>query len=137
MRLKFIIMNLKKLWQVLFPKPSYPTSDAEVIALMQSALQKQNIQIDISPKDLSFGYWVEQGKSNVVVVYNVFHHVGTKRLLLKMDKKLMLVPWTSDNLMSTPIDLGVDKDHLLEDSFYCWGLFVDKGHFSLSRFVKN
>ena len=130
-------MNLKKLWQVLFPKPSYPTSDAEVIALMQSELQKQNIQIDISPKDLSFGYWVEQGKSNVVVVYNVFHHVGTKRLLLKMDKKLMLVPWTSDNLMSTPIDLGVDKDHLMEDSFHCWGIFVHQGHFSLSRFVKN
>lgn len=137
MRLKFIIMNLKKLWQVLFPKPSYPTDDREVIALMQSELQKQNIQIDISPKDLSFGYWVERGKSNVVIFYNVLHHIGTKRLLLCMDKKMMLVPWTCENLVPAPIDLNKDKDHLLEDSFYCWGLFVDKGHFSIDRLRKD
>lgn len=137
MRLKFIIMNLKKLWQVLFPKPSYPADDREVIALMQSELQKQNIQIDISVKDLSFGYWVEHGKSKLVVFCNVLHHIGTKRLLLSMDKKLMLVPWTCENLVQTPIDLLEDKDHLLEDSFHCWGLFVDNGHFSLKRFVKD
>ena len=126
-------MDFKKIKKVFRQKPHYPSNDREIIALMQSELQKQNIQRDISVKDLSLGYLLEKGKNYVVVVCSI----GEQLLLLGMDRRMMLISSNDSGLTRLPIDLTVDWDHLLEDSFHYWGLFIGGGHFTLGRMIKD
>ena len=50
LRAKSIVMRfIKTLWAALFPKPEYPASDRDVIALIRSELENRHMISDISP----------------------------------------------------------------------------------------
>ena len=68
LRAKSIVMRfIKTLWAALFPKPEYPASDRDVIALIRSELENRHMISDISPADLSFGYLRRDGREQMVV----------------------------------------------------------------------
>jgi|GEM_PF-765656 hypothetical protein len=136
LRAKSIVMRfIKTLWAALFPKPEYPASDRDVIALIRSELENRHMISDISPADLSFGYLRRDGREQMVV----FSYVGGSCFVVRMDNTVHVVqkPEAVRFIAPVPINLSVDRDHQMEDSSHCWGIFVDGGHFRIDRFRKD
>ena len=88
MRAKSIVMRfIKTLWAALFPKPEYPASDRDVIALIRSELENRHMISDISPADLSFGYLRRDGREQMVV----FSYVCGSCFVVRMDNTVHVV----------------------------------------------
>lgn len=133
---KSIFMRfIKTLWAALFPKPEYPVSDREVIALIRSELENRHMISDISPEDLSFGYLRRNGHEHLVV----FSCMCDCCFVVRMDNTVHVVQKSEavSLIAPVPVNLSVNRDYPMEDSFHCWGIFVDGGHFRIDRFRKD
>ena len=69
----------------------------------------------------------------------VFSYVGGSCFVVRMDNTVHVVqkPEAVRFIAPVPINLSVDRDHQMEDSSHCWGIFVDGGHFRIDRFRKD
>lgn len=126
---------LKLLWDVLFPKPDYPCSDREIIALIRSELENRHLPFDVSAEQLKFGY-VRQNRDEEMVV---FCQAGNLYPVVFMNKTAQFWEKTEVEKQIAEVDINLhdDKDHQMKDSFHCWGIFVDRGHFRIDQFRKD
>ena len=69
----------------------------------------------------------------------VFSYVCGSCFVVRMDNTVHVVqkPEAVRFIAPVPINLSVDRDHQMEDSSHCWGIFVDGGHFRIDRFRKD
>ena len=126
---------IKSLWERFFPKSDYPTSDTEVIALIKGELEKRGMETDALPQRLYFGYLRAEGHEYMVV----FCCNRDFYFVVRMDGTVLVIPEAEicGKLQMSSIALSVDHMQQMEDSFYCWGIFVNDGHFKISRFRKD